>query len=76
MSNMIDDAIAKWRNKRLHRKCIFCENFNIYSKELLNESYFFCECKAKKFDSVSKLDIPFRFTLIRPFCALFKLKDE
>lgn len=76
MSNIIDDAIVKWRSKRINRKCIFCENFDCYTREFGCNSCTFFECKAKKFISVSELGVPLRFQIIRPFCQLFRARKE
>lgn len=54
----------KWRNKRSHRKCIFCRNFESYPIDIHLDEEGWCRPKMK---NVSR-------DIHRYFCSLFELR--
>ena len=54
---------ARWRNKRLHRKCLFCSYVKMLPSTRCSPDTWICQCK----DKVVNPDT------IRPFCKCFKV---
>ena len=53
---------AKWRNHRLHRKCLFCVFCHVLPECYCAPTVWHCNCKEKAVNP----------DIIRPFCSCFQ----
>lgn len=60
------DVVVKWRNKRLHRKCLFCKFSSHLPSTPCSAGIWYCDAKMKMIDP----DTP------RPFCKCFTLDEK
>ena len=57
---------AWWRNKRFHRKCLFCTYIKMLPSIPCAPDTYVCNCKDKRINP----------SISRPFCSCFKLNTK
>lgn len=64
----ISPKVSKWRNSRLHRRCIFCD-WCVHGSRI-DFSRYFCTAKNRTMSDKAASDVP------RMFCALYEEKES
>ena len=60
------EIVSNWRNKRLHRRCVFCTFCHLLPQFPVFPEVWYCDCKEKSVNP----------TITRPFCKCFMLDEE